>query len=85
MVESHDRLDRIENKVDELQEQIYLNHLELLGRLSDQTERYHEIDKTVQKHEQHFTGIYKTVFWVFGGSVTACLAALTQIKDIFKH
>ena len=96
MPQSNDdsRLDRVEQKVDDLTAQTTNNHFEVMKQLEviredhtkyqlSQMEKYHDLDKRVERHENHFSTISKMLI---GGGVSSIVGLLAYFKDtFFKH
>lgn len=78
-----ERLGRVENKLDRLQEQVHENQLELLAQLREDREvtakEYMEVKLTTQRHDEHFGMIAKVLG--LGGLVSGWLG----LKDFFPH
>ncbi len=75
------RLDRVDNKLDRLQEQLHENHLEILGQIrsmsEDTMDEINALKLKVQQHDGHFSLFAK----LLGGS--SIIAGWLSVKDLF--
>lgn len=80
------RFDRLEEKVDDLQDRLTNNHLEILSKIeklsSDTVAKVHSVETTVNKHEQYFNTLNKVFF---SGGILSLVSLLAWFKDLFGH
>lgn len=85
-VSNDSRFDRLEGKVDDLQDRLNENHLDIINRIeklsTDTVQKIHTVETTVNKHEQHFSTLNKIFL---SGGILSLVSLGAWFKDFFLH
>lgn len=80
------RFDRLEGKVDDLQDRLNENHLDIINRIeilaTANVQKIHSVETMVNKHEQHFTTLNKIFL---SGGILSLVSLAAWFKDLFIH
>lgn len=80
---TEDRLNRVELKLDRLQEQSHINHMEMLSCFQsakdEAQEEINSLKMKVDRHESYFAMVLKALG--LGGIITSWLS----LRDLFPH